>query len=256
VSFVCSDGTSGLAYACPSSMTLGDGADQVVLASVTDNAGNSNSDSMSGIDVDTTAPSVSVTGYSSGQVLSLGAPGTPPTPGCSSALDSVSGVATSAGPTLAGGGLNVNGVGFASYQCSATDNAGNPGSDTKIFFVHFGGSSGILQPINPDNSSVFHRGKAVPVKFRLAGDEPSGYNTTGWLVQRIQVSCTNLATEITVEEVGSVTPATYFRYDPGADQYIYNADFRDKSVGSCWRIKVSLDDGFTVMYSSHFKIGK
>lgn len=133
---------------------------------------------------------------------------------------------------------------------------GGPGSDTKIFFVHFGGSSGILQPINPDNSSVFHRGKAVPVKFRLPGDEPSGYNTSEWLVQRIQVSCTNVATEITIEEVGSITPATDFRYDAGADQYIYNADFRDKAAGSCWRIKVSLDDGFTAMYSAYFKIAK
>ena len=66
----------------------------------------------------------------------------------------------------------------------------------------------------------------------------------------------NLSVELAVEEVGSVTPASYFRYDSGADQYIYNADFRDKTVGSCWRIRVSLDDGFTSMYSAYFKIGK
>ncbi len=231
-------------------------ADQSVFGSVTDNAGNSSSSAISNIDVDTTAPSVSVTGYTTGQVFHAGAPGTPPTPACAAAVDTVSGVATSGGPALSGGGLNANGVGFASYQCWAADSAGNSGSNTKTFFVYYGGASGILQPINPDNSSVFHRGKAVPVKFRLAGDEFSGYDTTGWLVQRIQVSCANLSVELAVEEVGSVTPATYFRYDPGADQYIYNADFRDKTVGSCWRIRVSLDDGFTSMYSAFFKIGK
>jgi len=209
-----------------------------------------------GIDVDTSSPSISVTGFSAGQVFHKGAAGTPPSPACSSPFDTVSGVASSAGPELVGGGLNANGVGFASYRCSATDNASNVRSDTKTFFVYHGATSGILQPINPDNSSMFQRGKAVPVKFRLAGDEFAGYNTSGWLVQRIQVSCANLAVEVSVEEVGSVTPATFFRYDPGADQYIYNADFRDKAVGTCWRVKVSLDDGFTAMYSAYFKIGK
>ncbi len=256
VSFTCFDNTSGLAAACPSDVTLGDGANQSVSGSVMDNAGNSNSDGISNIDVDTTLPDVSVTGYANGQVFNTGAPGTPPSPGCSAPSDATSGVAGSGGPTLIGGGLNANGVGFASYECTALDNAGNSGSDTKTFFVYYGGASGILQPINSDNSSVFHRGKAVPVKFRLAGDEFFGYSTAGWLVQRIQVSCENLSDVLLTEEVGSVTPSTTFRYDPSADQYIYNADFRDKAVGSCWRVKVSLDDGFTTMSSAYFKIAK
>ena len=53
VSFTCSDATSGLADPCPSSASLGDGADQSVSGSVTDNAGNSNSAAVSDIDVDT-----------------------------------------------------------------------------------------------------------------------------------------------------------------------------------------------------------
>jgi hypothetical protein len=52
-----------------------------------------------------------------------------------------------------------------------------------------------------------------------------------------------------------VTPASTFRYDASADQYIYNADFRTVSVGTCWKVRVTLDDG-TLLYSAVFKIGK
>ena len=156
---------------------------------------------------------------------------------------------------MTSGGLNANGVGYVAYQCTATDQAGNAASAVAGFSVSYGGVSGILQPINPNNSSVFKRGHAVPVKFRLAGDGFSGFATEGWTVKRVQVSCSTLA-DITVgEDVGSVTPSTVFRYDSSDDQYIYNADFRTVNPGTCWRIRVTLDDG-TVLYSAYFKINR
>jgi hypothetical protein len=118
------------------------------------------------------------------------------------------------------------------------------------------GEGKILQPINADNTSLFSRGRAVPVKFRLAGDDPNGFVTGGWTLQRVGVSCTNLSEELTPESVPSNTPSTDFRYDSTSDQYVYNADFRDKTAGSCWRIKVILDDGVTVLYSAYFKLQK
>jgi hypothetical protein len=60
----------------------------------------------------------------------------------------------------------------------------------------------------------------------------------------------------TPEEVGSVTPSTTFRYDPTTDQYIYNADFRTVAPGSCWRVRVTLDDAYTVLHSAFFRIAR
>jgi hypothetical protein len=96
----------------------------------------------------------------------------------------------------------------------------------------------------------------VPVKFRLAGDEFTGFATGAWVIKRIQVSCVALTDLGVVEDVGSNTPSTIFRYDPSADQYIYNADFKNVGAGTCWRITVTLDDGTTTLYSAYFKVNR
>ena len=59
VSFTCSDALSGPDGACPSAHTFGQGANQVFSQAVQDLAGNSASDGVSDINVDTVAPSVS-----------------------------------------------------------------------------------------------------------------------------------------------------------------------------------------------------
>jgi hypothetical protein len=61
--------------------------------------------------------------------------------------------------------------------------------------------------------------------------------------------------DASLENVGSNTPTTYFRYDASADQYIYNADMHTLGVGTCWNFKVTLDSG-QVMYSAVFKLAK
>jgi hypothetical protein len=237
-------------------------ADQVVSAEgagqsrsgiCIDKAGNSASTSVLNINIDKTSPTVAITGFSDGDVFHTGQ--SVPAAGCATPVDSLSGVASSNGPSLIGGGLNANGVGYVGYGCSATDRAGNAASATAGFSVSYGGVTGILQPINPDNSSVFKRGQAVPVKFRLVGDEFSGFATGSWDLKRILVSCSTLADLTVVENVSSVTPSSSFRYDSSADQYIYNADFRSVDAGTCWRIKVTRDDG-TVGYSAYFKVSK
>jgi hypothetical protein len=60
VNFTCSDPLSGLAGACPSSHLFGDGTNQAYSQSVSDLAGNTASAGVSGVNVDTVAPSISV----------------------------------------------------------------------------------------------------------------------------------------------------------------------------------------------------
>lgn len=199
---------------------------------------------------DSTPPTVSVTGVVDGATYVLG---NVPIAGCTTTDDS-SGVATDASLSATGG--TSNGVGAFMVTCSgAVDNAGNEAPPVSIgYTVVYDGVSGILEPINPDNTSIFSRGKAIPVKLRLTGDPSTGFDTSGWTIQAQAVASGFFdAADGTLEDVSSNTPSTSFRYDPITDQYIYNADMHAVPAGSVWRFKVSLDSGQT-LYSGVFKI--
>jgi hypothetical protein len=187
--------------------------------------------------------------------------GSVPSAGCSTNDQAgLSGVQTAATVAVSGG--NSNGVGTFTATCSgAKDKADNSAAPVSVtYYVQYlpSGVSGILQPINPDNTSVFSRGRAVPVKFRIAGDPATGFATAAWSLTRIQVNCSSFdAVDSIVEEVPSNTPSTVFRYDATADQYIYNADFSTKAAGTCWKVQVKLDDApATIMTSAIFKLQK
>ena len=202
--------------------------------------------------IDRTAPNQVVTGVASGATYVKGAV---PAAGCST-TDALSGVATSATFHLSGG--SPNGVGTYTATCSgATDVAGNGATTASVTYqVVYAGVGGILQPINPDNTSVFKRGQSVPVKFKLGGDEPNGFATGSWTIQRQSVACSAFdGNDATLETVPSNTPTTVFRYDASADQYIYNADMHDKNANTCWNFKVTLDSG-QALYSAVFKLAK
>lgn len=206
------------------------------------------------VKIDKTAPT-STPDFTDGAVFQLG--DTLPTVGCTDS-DNLSGVAsggTPSGPT-GSGTTNANGVGTFTYSCNgATDNAGNIQSTagTKSFSVQYDLTGvGIRQPINPDNSSLFSRGKAVPVKFALNGDNP--YVMTGWKLLQQQVNCSVAGEDIgTSVEAVAENPSNSFRYDSG--QYIYNASFKDKAVGTCWKAGVELDSG-QKFWSAIFKLQK
>ena len=259
-----SDGGSGLAAGSPSctdngsslalthvsgsdySATVSGEGQHSIACAAEDVAGNDADPASDLVKIDSVKPVNVVTGVSDGARYTLG--GVPPAgcvtsdPGAGDSPPTGSGVATSA--TVAVGGGTSNGVGAFTATCSGgSDNAGNlADSAVAVYYVGYAGATGFLQPINPDGSSLFQRGKAVPGKFQLAGDELAPFDTSGWLIRRIGVQC-GTAVETTTEAVGSVSAWGVFRYDALADQYIYNADFRDKAQGTCWKLRAILDDG-------------
>jgi len=123
VSFTCADGLSGLnATGCPADRTLsGEGASQSTSGTVTDNAGNSASATISGISIDKTAPTISgspslaanANGWNNADVTVSFA--------CSDAL---SGIASCSGPSTLSEGANQSVAG------DAADKAGNTASTT------------------------------------------------------------------------------------------------------------------------------
>jgi hypothetical protein len=255
----CSTGTYGDTVSEP------DGTGLTVSGTCTDNAGNTSSPAAASaaFNYDNTNPTVLVTGVST--AASPYVRGSVPAAGCDTTDDPLgvqSGVETSASLTMSGPGTtNPNGVGSFTATCSGgKDNAGNsqaaPVSVTYSVIYDPAGISGILQPINSDNTSVFSRGKSVPVKFRLAGDEPGGFVFSGWTLQRIPVNCSTGfdSGEAALEPV-TENPSNAFRYDVSADQYINNVSFKDQAAGTCWKVRVTLDS-LQTMESAVFKLQK
>lgn len=188
-------------------------------------------------------PIVIVTGVVDGAVYSLGSV---PAAGCET-IDSGTGIGTPA--TLAMTGGTTNGVGSFTATCDGATSATSPPVATPpvsaSYAVLYAGVSGIQQPINADNTSVFSRNRVVPVKFQIAGSPPqSGFVTTAWTVVLQKVDCSTFdQADAQVEQVPSNTPFTTFRWDAAAAQYVYNAQISALRSGWCAVFKVTLDDG-------------
>ena len=244
VAFTCADAVSGVAV-CPDPVTLTEnGAAQSVTRTATDNAGNTATVKVAGIDIDREKPAITVAGLKDGAVYTLGAV---PAASCT-ATDGFSG----AGPcTVSVSGGLANGVGTFVFAAKATDKAGNDALVTGTFRVVYR-FDGFLQPINDTahqvgtSTSMFKAGSTVPAKFQLKKADGSVVAATAapaWLVP-----ARGVLTTAPVDEAVYSDPADsgqLYRYDAAAQQYIYTWGSAKTQAGYYWRIGVKLDDGQT-----------
>jgi len=118
------------------------------------------------------------------------------------------------------------------------------------------GSTGhtILQPINRDGSSLWKAGSTVPAKFRVCDANGASVGTPGvvrsfFLVQRIAGTVT-----ATVEDaVASTTPDAAFRWDPSAQQWIFNITTKGMTSDNTYAYAITLNDGSTIGFSFGLK---
>jgi hypothetical protein len=241
VTFDASDALSGLTAGSPAqrvTVLSTEGANQSASLTVSDLAGNSTTSTAGGINIDKTPPVVTVTGVAAGAVYSLGAV---PTAGCNT-TDALSGVATSATPTVTGG--TANNVGEFTAACrGAADRAGNTAETSVVFYVHYI-YRGFFSPIaNPPVVNNVKAGRSVPVKFSLGGNHgldifAPGSPTSG------RTACSFVAPSTEVLE--TVTPgSSSLSYDVLTDKYHYNWKTDKSWTGTCRRLIVTLDDGTT-----------
>jgi hypothetical protein len=257
VAWACTDSTSGPSASSVSATVATEGLNQNATGTCHDVAGNSASDVQGGISIDTTAPAVAVTGVSQGAVYILGAV---PAAGCSTS-DALSGVNASA--TLAVTGGVAPGVGTFAAACSgATDTAGNTASASATYTVQFApaGTSclgapahEVLQPINPDGTSVFKQKSTVPVKFRVcdANGVSIGANVVAAFAL-VQIFNGAVASDVN-EDVQSTTPDTTFRFDPTAQQWIFNTNTKSLLASRTYRYWITLTDGSKIEYQFGLK---
>lgn len=151
VSFTCTDATSGIAT-CTAPQTLGEGANQSASGTATDKADNTANTSVIGINVDLTAPTVSVTGVVNGASYPIGSV---PTVGCDT-KDVLSEVQTNATPSVTGG--DANGLGTFTARCTgATDKAGNAAGAASVTYQVNGAP--------PSTSSTFSTFSVNPLRI-------------------------------------------------------------------------------------------
>jgi hypothetical protein len=242
VGFTCDDSLSGVAT-CAAPVTVGaNQAGQSATGAAVDNAGNTSSAAVDGIDIDAVRPAITLEGIAPGAIYTLGAV---PTASCTS-NDELSG-ADGCDVTVTGG--VASGAGTFSYTATAKDRAGNIETVQGSYRVIYRWN-GFGQPINDTahqvgtSTSIFKAGSTVPVKFELRradGTVVQPALAPKWITP-VKGSATSAAVDESLYSVAADSGST-FRLAGG--QWHYNWASPKAGAGNYWRIGAMLDDGQT-----------
>lgn len=161
-----------------------------------------------------------------------------------SVSDDGSGVQSATGTTASGGLIDTTTIGDKTYSVTATDNAGNTSTMQITYHVQYV-SSGVLQPINLDGSSLFKLNRTIPVKFRA-------WDALGQAVPNItahlyitKTSDITYGQVLEPEVLVSGDNDGLFRYDSSDQQYIYTLSTKGMTVGT-YQLRIALDDGSAI----------
>lgn len=124
------------------------------------------------------------------------------------------------------------------YQPAGTTCLGSPGH-------------GVLEPINADGSSVYNQGRTVPVKFRVCDSNGNSIGAPGVVVSfKLAYKVSGLVTTDIDEDPLSTTPDTQFRWDPTAQQWIFNLSTKNLAKNTTYYYVITLNDGSSIPF--HF----
>jgi hypothetical protein len=112
----------------------------------------------------------------------------------------------------------------------------------------------IRQPINPNGSSVFKQKSTVPAKFAVCDANGASIGTAGVVTSFNLVRIVFGTADKSVNEtVDSTTPDTMFRFDPTAQQWIFNMNTKSLTVNTTYGYNITLNDGSAILYSFGLK---
>jgi MBG domain (YGX type)/Bacterial Ig-like domain (group 3) len=178
---------------------------------------------------------------------------------------SYSGFVLSEGPSVLGGALGCNTTAVAnspvgSYPITCSGQSSSNYAITyvagtlHVIFAPGGLVNGepshvILSPVAADGSSVFKAGRTVPLKFRVGDANGNSIGTPGTITsfRIIGVIIGTVSTPLDLPP-GSTTPDTAFRFDPTAQQWIFNLSTSGLSAGSTYEFRVGLADGSSISF--------
>ena len=241
----CSDAGSGVVSATTSETLTAEGANQSATGTCTDNAGNTATDTQTGIDIDLTDPLVAlVGGPADGGSYYFGFVPSAPSCTASDGLSGLDGACSVGGYSAA--------VGSHTVTATATDKAGNGASDSHSYAVSAWTLRGFYQPV--DNGGVLNTvkgGATVPLKFEIFAGQTELTDTA--YVDGIAAKTIACDTSAALDDVEvTATGGTALRYDATAGQYVYNWQ-TPKTAGKCVAVTVTTKDGGTLTASFKLK---
>jgi len=236
----CTDALSGPGAPSVSDSRSSEGAGQTATGTCVDLASNSASGTESGIKIDKTAPSVTISAPADGAVLLLNAPAAS-NYACS---DSLSGMQSCDGPAASGSPANTSSVGGKQFTVNAIDVAGNTASVTHSYSVQYG-FSGFTNPIAPmPMPNVVNAGRTVPVKYFLRDGNGALVTDVATFASLASAPATcDAAAPGVLSEESTVAGSTEMRWDAAAQQFIYNWKTDNAWEGTCRVLQLTLNDG-------------
>ena len=191
--------------------------------------------------VDTTAPAVALNGAATMTVI-LGSSFTDPG---ATANDSCTG---SLAVTVTGS-VNTNAVGSYTLTYAATDASNNTGTATRTVNVIYN-FSGFFSPVaNAPVLNSVNAGRAIPVKFSLAGDQGLNIFAAG-NPYTVSLNCSTNDPGVDVSETLSAGGSS-LSYSGG--QYIYVWKTESSWAGTCRQLVITLNDGTVHIANFKFK---
>ncbi len=107
----------------------------------------------------------------------------------------------------------------------------------------------ILQPINANGSSVFNGKSTSPAKFRVCDANGASIGTPGVVASfGIYQIGTGTLPQVN-EDIASTTPDTAFRWDPTAQQWIFNINNKSYPSNQTYYFQVKLNDGSSIFFN-------
>jgi hypothetical protein len=113
----------------------------------------------------------------------------------------------------------------------------------------------ILQPINADGTSIFNAKSTSPAKFRVCDANGVSISAAGVVTNfaLIQILSGTLATTVN-ESVDSTTPDSNFRWDPTAQQWIFNISNKGLyGPNQTYYFRIMLNDGSAILFDYGLK---
>jgi hypothetical protein len=229
----CSDAGSDVVAASVSQTVSTEGAGQSAIGTCEDNAGNTASDTIGGINVDRTAPAIAlVGGPADGGTYPWGFVPAAPTCDASDALAGLDGGCVVSGYSTA--------IGTHTVSASATDKAGNAASADATYSVISWTLLGFYQPVDA-NGAVLMRGRTVPLKFEIfAGSTELTDPAYVSSIVTTRTACDGSGHTDVVQT--RRTGRTSLRYDRAAGQFVFNWQ-RPGVPSRCYGVMMTTLDG-------------
>jgi hypothetical protein len=117
-----------------------------------------------------------------------------------------------------------------------------PGTLQVIYQSNIGHT--VLPPIDPAGGSIFKLGSTVPVKFQVFDVNDVSIGTPGVVIgfHIIEIISGTATSDVSLD-VTSTSSSTAFRYDPVAQQWIFNLSTKGLIAGNTYVLRIELNDG-------------